>query len=118
MIPVYPPEGHRYDSPQYDLLWGAAHDLRTPLSLHLATNRFGSGEGDGNRPGGGRIALSPHAYFFVRVSIADMILTGVFERFPKLQVGTVEHELGWVPHFLRRLGRRACVPSAISASHS
>ncbi len=103
MIPVYPPEGSRYDSPQYDLLWGAAQDLRMPLSLHLATNRFGSGEGDGNRPGGGRIAISPNADFFVRVSIADMILTGVFERFPTLQVGAVEHELGWVPHFLRRL---------------
>ena len=103
MIPVYPPEGRRYDSPEYDLLWRAAQDLEMPLSLHLATNRFGSGEGDGNRPGGGRVAISPNTDFFVRVSLADMILAGVFERFPKLQVGAVENELGWVPFFLRRI---------------
>ena len=103
MIPVYPPEGHRYDSPEYDPLWGAAQDLEMPLSLHLATNRFGSGEGDSNRPGGGRLGISVNSDFFVRVSIADMILAGVFERFPKVQVGAVENELGWVPFFLNRI---------------
>ena len=103
MIPVYPPEDRRYDSPEYDPLWAAAQDLEMPLSLHLATNRFGSGEGDGNRPGGGRVGISPNADFFVRVSLADMILSGVFERFPNLQVGAVEHELGWVPFFLSRV---------------
>ncbi len=103
MIPVYPPENKRYDSPFYDPLWAASQDLGMPLSLHLATNRFGSGEGDGNQAGGGRVAISPNSDFFVRVSLADMILNGVFERFPKLQVGGVEHELGWVPFFLSRI---------------
>ena len=103
MIPVYPPEDRRYDSPEYDRLWGAAQDLEMPLSLHLATNRFGSGEGDGNQAGGGRVGISPNSDFFPRVSISDLILSGVFERFPKLQVGAVEHELGWVPFFLSRL---------------
>jgi predicted TIM-barrel fold metal-dependent hydrolase len=32
-----------------------------------------------------------------------MIFTGVFERYPRLQVGTVEPELSWVPHFLERM---------------
>ncbi|MDH3598451.1 MAG: amidohydrolase [Candidatus Tectomicrobia bacterium] len=32
-----------------------------------------------------------------------VIYSGVFERYPKLQVGAVEHELSWVPHFLDRL---------------
>ena len=103
MIPIYPPEGRRYDSPEYDSLWGAAQDLEMPLSLHLATNRFGSGEGDSNQPGGGRLGISVNSDFFVRVSIADMILAGVFERFPKVQVGAVENELGWVPFFLDRM---------------
>ena len=32
-----------------------------------------------------------------------MIFGGVFERYPKLQIGSVEMELSWVPHFLDRL---------------
>jgi predicted TIM-barrel fold metal-dependent hydrolase len=37
------------------------------------------------------------------MSLADMIYYGVFERYPKLMVGSVEQELSWVPHFLDRL---------------
>jgi len=37
------------------------------------------------------------------MSLADMIYSGVFERYPKLMVGSVEQELSWVPHFLDRL---------------
>ena len=103
MIPTYPPEGRRYDSAEYDLLWGAAQDLEMPLSLHLDTNRFGSGERDGSRPSGTRFAILPNSDFFVRVSVADMIAVGVFERFPKLHVGAVEQQLGWVPFFLERM---------------
>ena len=32
-----------------------------------------------------------------------MIYSGVFERYPKLQVGAVEHELSWAAHFLDRI---------------
>ena len=45
----------------------------------------------------------PNSDFFVRVSVADMISVGVFERFPKLQVEAVEQQLGWVPFFLERM---------------
>ena len=103
LITVYPPEGRRCDSPEYDLLWRAAQDLEMLLSLHLATNRLGSGEGSGNRPGDRRFSILPNSDFFVSVSVADMIPVGVFERFPKLQVGAVEQQLGWVPFFLDRM---------------
>ena len=102
LITVYPPEGRRYDSPEYDLLRRAAPDLEMPLSLHLATNRLGSGEGSGNRPGDRRFSILPNSDFFVSVSVADMIPVGVFERFPMLQVGAVEQQIGWVPFFLDR----------------
>ena len=93
MIPVYPPKDRRYDSPEYDRFWSAAQDLEMPLSLHVATNRFGSGENDGSEPEGARVGIAPNQDFFPRTSISDMILSGVFERFPKLQIGSVEHEL-------------------------
>ena len=103
MIPVYPPKDRRYDSPEYDRFWSAAQDLEMPLSLHTATNRFGSGLGDGSESGGPSLGIRPNNDFFPRVSISELILSGVFERFPKLQIGSVEHELCWAPFFLSRL---------------
>ena len=45
MITEYPPEDHRYDSPEYEPLWAAAQDLNMPVSLHTATSREGRDEG-------------------------------------------------------------------------
>ena len=103
MITVHPPEGRSYDSPEYEPLWAAAQDLGMPLSLHIGTNRPGPGQ-----VFGADIQLVPPAFVtnvdhWVRMSLAHMILSGVFERYPRLQVGSVEHELSWVPHFLDRL---------------
>lgn len=102
MITVYPPEGSRYDSPVCEPLWAASQDLAMPLSLHAATNRYGSGEAF-QLADTGRLAHLCNMDMGVRMSLADMIYSGVFERYPKLQVGAVEHELSWVPHFLDRL---------------
>ena len=35
-----------------------------------------------------------------------MIFTGVFERFPELQVCWIETGVGWIPHFLECLDDR------------
>ena len=102
-IPVYPPAGRSYDSPEYDPLWAAAQGLGMPLSLHLGTYRPGPDEpfDDAN------VAIKPsfqtNVDHWVRMSLGHMIFSGVFERFPKLQVGSIEMEVSWAPHFLNRL---------------
>ena len=102
MISVYPAEDRAYDSPEYEPLWAEAQDLRMPLSLHVTTNRAG--------PGGAAVkheefnaAFLTNIDHWVRMSLSHMIFSGVFERYPMLQVGSIEMELSWVPHFLDRL---------------
>ena len=102
MITVYPPEERSYDLPEYDPFWAAAQDLGMPISLHVGTIRVppGSGPLDFNALKPGFTANVDH---WPRMSLAHMIFSGVFERYPKLQVGAVEVEVSWVPHFLDRI---------------
>ena len=102
MITVYPPPERAYDSPEYEPLWAAAQDLETPLNLHIGTNRPGPGQQfvdiESMKP-----SFFCNVDHWVRESLANMIFSGVFERYPKLQVGSVEMEVSWAPHFLDRL---------------
>jgi predicted TIM-barrel fold metal-dependent hydrolase len=106
MIPVVPAPSKPYRSSDYDALWAAAQDLDVPLSLHVGTDRAD--------PDVGAAAfrldvqhVPPSAFvnsdYQVRQSLAELIFGGVFERFPGLRVGSVEHELGWIPFFLSRI---------------
>ena len=102
MISVYPPEERSYDKPEYEPLWAAAADLEMPLSLHIATNRPGPSQEFENLDTQSPAFIS-NVDHWVRMSLAHIIFSGVFERHPKLQVGSVEMELSWVPHFLNRI---------------
>ncbi len=102
MITVYPIENRSYDSPEYEPLWAAAQDLGMPLSLHIGTNR----ENESSEfvdPETFRPSFLANVDHWVRMSLGHMIFSGVFERYPKLQIGSIEMELSWVPHFLDRI---------------
>ena len=103
-IPVYPLPDRPYRHAIYERLWWTAQDLEIPLMLHIATNR-------GGIPGceftmdvseltpAGR-STTDH---WIRYSLTSMIFAGVFDRFPRLLVGSVEHEMGWIPHWLNQM---------------
>ena len=103
IITVYPPEGRAYNSAEYEPLWAAAQDLQMPLSLHIATNRPSGPEQEWVDIETVRQAFFTNVDHWVRMSLADIIFTGVLERYPKLQVGSIEMELSWAPHFLDRM---------------
>ena len=69
-----------------------------PLSLHVSTNRAGKILTQGLRS-----ADVINLEHWVRMSLADIIFSGAFERYPKLQVGSVEQHLSWALHFLDRI---------------
>ena len=102
MITVYPPEDRPYSSPEYEPLWATAQDLGIPLSLHLNTGRSTPDRPFMDLGSAGR-AFFTNIDHWVRMSLSHMIFSGVFERYPKLQAGSIEMELSWVPHFLDRL---------------
>jgi predicted TIM-barrel fold metal-dependent hydrolase len=103
MISVYPREDQQYDQPMYEPFWAAAQDLDMPLSLHVATNRPMAGGLTTDTLTSQTAAARANTDYWVRMSLANMLFAGVFERYPRLQVGAVEHELAWVPFFLSQM---------------
>lgn len=103
-IPVYPLPDRPYRHPIYERLWWTAQDLGIPLLLHIATPR-------GGIPGCEftvdinelTAAGLVNADYWVRYSLTAMIFAGVFDRHPRLQVGAVEHETAWIPHWLQQM---------------
>ena len=105
LVTVAPPAWLPFRTRDFDVFWGTAAELNMPLSLHTATDRA-----DPRATAGPRLDVqnAPPSLFVtmdyqVRRSLADLLFSGVFERHPDLRIGTVEHELGWIPFFLSQL---------------
>ncbi len=101
MIWGYPPPERPYHSDVYDPLWAAAQDLGLPLSLHIVTGMGAESRVD--------FSDAPMRYMNliheVQRSLSDIVLGGVLERFPRLQLVSAESDTGWLPHFMQRLDR-------------
>jgi predicted TIM-barrel fold metal-dependent hydrolase len=101
MIPVNPGENYTYGADSVDILWRTATELSMPVGFHIGSERKPLDDGPTRHMKLG--AMLPSADYWVRRSITQMILSGVFDRFPSLRVMSVEHEAGWIPFFLERL---------------
>ena len=102
MIPVYYPPDKSYSLPMYEPFWAAAQDLGMALCMHTGTIRGGQP----NRPADAETSMPEQACtgdYWIRMSLGQLIFGGVFERYPELQVVSVEHELSWAPFFLQKL---------------
>jgi predicted TIM-barrel fold metal-dependent hydrolase len=94
------------DDPQLDPLWAVAEELDVAVGVH-----------------GGRFTteplLSPSAFrdsrryyvlahpFGQMIALADMVMGGVFDRFPNLRVAYLEAAIGWVRWYADRLDEAA-----------
>jgi len=110
MISVFPELDRGYDLPMWDPFWAAAEETGIPLSLHIGTNRQVpettriSGDTASSRftPAQDRADFTTAAHW-VEMSLARIIFSGVFERYPKLKIVSVEHGAGWAAHFQEQL---------------
>ena len=103
-VMVHPalPDARTPDLPEFDSFYAEVQDLGVPLAFH---------EGGGGHEG----TLSSHRYtnyilthamshsFEQMAACATMIVGGVLERFPRLQVAFLEGGCGWLPFWLDRL---------------
>jgi predicted TIM-barrel fold metal-dependent hydrolase len=75
-----------------DKAWAALVDHALPLSIHVSLGRTMPEAHRSSLPGYGR-------FFDVPNRIVQMIFSGMFDRFPALQVVCAEVDCGWVPYF-------------------
>jgi predicted TIM-barrel fold metal-dependent hydrolase len=85
-------------SPDYDRLWAVIQDCDLVVNQH-------SGQGSphyGSDPGADALWVLEMP-FFVQRGFCQLILGGVFERFPKLRYILTESGCAWAPGLLRRM---------------
>ena len=88
-----------YD-PEYDRLWEVCQDLDIPVNVHSGT---------GN-PDYGPYQVSMLLYinevvFYTQRPFVQLVLSGVFQRFPNLKFVMTESGCSWVPPMLKQLDR-------------
>lgn len=102
MIPSYPRADRTYDNPIYEPFWAMCEENDVTVNLHVTTNRPKADPIDRGVTTTSTASYVQHDYW-VRMSLCHMIFSGVLERYPRLRVAEVEHELGWLPYFIGRI---------------
>lgn len=101
LLPVVPPDVTWVKPlyhPDYDRLWAALQDLDIPVNVHAGTGS----------PNYGRFQATPmlmiaEVAFYGMRPLVHLILSGVFERFPRLKFAFTEGGAAWLPETLRHL---------------
>ncbi|HVA82200.1 MAG TPA: amidohydrolase family protein [Candidatus Binataceae bacterium] len=99
-------EGKSLGSRDYDPVWDAAQALDMPIGLHLVINPHYVGHDWHTDSDPGFMFFSMNVIQDARMALTTMVYDGVFERFPRLRVATIEAGSGWVAEWLDRFQYR------------
>ena len=102
MIWCSPPAEMSYAGRYHDPFWAAAQDLDMPISLHILTGQAGASRGLAATSTDNRYVRLSTSTYEIQQSLAEMIFSGTFERFPNLKIVSAENHIGWIPFFLQR----------------
>lgn len=85
----------------WDPVWAAAQDAELPICIHFGSSSFVLTTSDDSPLIVGSVAAPLNS----QLAFTDWLLSGVFERFSRLQVVFSESYLGWVPFMLEHADR-------------
>ena len=110
------PSGLSYPTPEDDRVWAAAIDLQMPVIVHTS---FPTHVGEREHrllkyPREAKGEARPPTDFVQRfarqgpyhsgsVEASQLVVAGVFDRFPKLQIYWAENNIGWLPYFYEQI---------------
>ena len=109
------PSGKSNPTPEDDRFWAAALDLDMPLTIHTSFPQRTRGrdvyhlgypkqpQGE-ERPPDFLQRIARHGiYHCGAVEASQLILDGVFDRFPTLRIYWAENNIGWIPYFYQQM---------------
>ena len=96
-----PPQGLGFDTPHYEKLWSAAEELGAPINLHVLTgfNYSQHRTADPTRKIREQVNVKTHE---TNNALFDFVWSGVFDRHPRLKLGLIESEIGWLPFLVQQ----------------
>jgi len=89
---VHDPNGY------WDPFFAACADTETVVCMHIGSSSKMPSTSSDAPPAVG----STLTYMNAAMSLTDFLMSGLFERFPKLEVAYSEGQIGWIPYVLER----------------
>jgi predicted TIM-barrel fold metal-dependent hydrolase len=102
MIAPAPVDGKPLSHADFDPVWSAFSDQGVAPVFHVSEfeSPLHPAWREGEHEDGEQLFDSIFLYLAPAVALANLILHGVLERFPRLRIGVVELTASWVPSFL------------------
>jgi predicted TIM-barrel fold metal-dependent hydrolase len=101
LVPNIPPDVkwiNPLNHPDYDPLWAVCQELEVPVNCH-----GGTGAPEYAKTPSSAVLMLAELPFWSQRPLVQMIVGGVFERFPRLKFVITEAGCSWVPGLLKRL---------------
>ncbi len=105
-VAAMPVDGKSLGHAGLDPVWAAAQDADLSVSLHLCGHANYTGHQYYRDRYPGFMFVTMNVIQDPRMALTTMVYDGVFERFPRLRVATIEAMAGWVGEWLERLSYR------------
>nr|MBO2502092.1 amidohydrolase [Thermoanaerobacterales bacterium] len=101
LLPTIPPDVDwvkPLNHPDYDRLWAVCQDLEVPINCH-----GGTGSPSYARVPSSALIMLAEIPMYSRRPLLFLMLSGVFERFPRLRFVMTEQGCSWLPGMLQQL---------------